>query len=134
MILLPSFLIDELEDRVREERFRGEPVGRKADRVEMDHPGVAQKAERTVNRSREMGELLRSRRFEIRTPIAPAGEKRAILVEDHPFGNQGAPVEEVGKASVLAAVVAKEHGSSRYQRGGQGRQRKSGAFGWARAR
>jgi hypothetical protein len=112
VVLLPPFVIDELEDGVREGRLRWKLVGRIPDRVQMNHPGVAQKAERAVDGGREMVELLGRRGLEVRTPVAPAGEKRAVLVEDHSLANQGSPVEEVGKATVFAAVVAEKQGEA----------------------
>ena len=49
VVLLTPFLVDELEDRVGKGGFRRKLLGGIADGVQVNHPGVAEKAERATH-------------------------------------------------------------------------------------
>ncbi len=100
-----ALVVDQLGDGVGEAgRWVGD--GRPPDRVDVEHPVVGVGQQGVVQVAGQRVQLLRGRGADVGPAIAPARDEGAILFEHHAVGDQEAPVQEVGEAGGLGAVLA----------------------------
>ena len=100
-----SLVVDQPRRRVGEEARFGVAGGGLADRIGLDHPAVPEVAERSVHLLGQDRHLVRRGRLHVRARVPPAGEERAVLVEQDAFVDQRVVVQEIGEAFGLTAEL-----------------------------
>ena len=130
LVALPPLLVDERRHRVGELAARRVALYGRPDRIHVKEPVVPERKQRTVDVLRQYVHFGGSRREEVRTAKAPAGQERAVLVDEYALVHEDAPVEEIGQATRLSWMLSEQHG---YLRSTAGATRAGGASAAERA-